>query len=712
MVKHKNGQFHYNIDTIQIEEEQTVIAGWVVFDDAQVDIEVSGAKKSELLRVDRADVIEYFDGELGQIPSVCGFKIYLETNQLKKVRLCFKANGQTKVIKPHVAKPKGTSWRQLLAYCVDRQNIRRGIHYLRQQGLVSFFCQLWRVLSKVGKADYSRWYQNHKAHEDELAEQRKAVFTYAPLISILIPTFNTPENFLREAIDSVLAQTYTNWELCIADGSTEADIWPVLQEYAAADPRIRVKRLGENLGISGNTNQALAMAQGAYIALFDHDDLLTPDALYEIVRCLNEQEVRPDFIYTDEDKVDAAGKKYFDPNFKPDFSPDMLRSINYICHFTVIEAALLEKAGGGFRPEYDGAQDFDLFLRCTEKARSVAHVTRILYHWRMHEKSTASKPGSKPYTHIAGQKALEQHLLRIGRKGRVLDGAQGRVPNLYKVEYDLLDEPLVSILIPNYNHKRDLEKCLNSIWKKTTYRNYEILIVENNSTQKDIFAYYEELKEKPGVRVVYWKEAFNYSAINNWAAAQAKGDYFVLLNNDIEIISSDWLEQLLMFAQFPEYGAVGAKLYYQDKTVQHGGVIVGIGGVAGHAHKGFEHNAYGYFNRLCMVHDLSAVTAALMMVRRDVFEQVHGLDEEFSVAFNDVDFCLRIREAGYLIVLNPDVEAWHYESKSRGIEDTVEKQERFRGETERFLARWTEDYVDPYYNVNLTLNGQDFSLRM
>lgn len=545
----------------------------------------------------------------------------------------------------------------------------------------------------------------------ELAEQRKTKFEYSPLISIITPTFNTPHQFLQEMIESVLAQTYANWELCIADGSNDEGItFNALEKFAANDARIKIRKLTENKGISENSNGALLLAAGDYIALLDHDDLLTPNALFEMVKAINA--TGAEFLYSDEDKTDATSKAYFDPSFKPDYSPEFLRSSNYICHFTVIKRSLFERAGFYFMGEYDGAQDYDLFLRCVEKTSEIYHIPIVLYHWRAHQNSTALAGGdAKPYTHDAGKKALQSHIDRLNLPGIVIDEPSG-VFNSYKVNYDITGTPLISIIIPTFNHQPDLKKCINSILNKSTYKNFEILVVENNSTEQSAFDYYNEIDSIHNIKVLYYPGKFNYSAINNWAIRQAKGEYLVLMNNDIEIITHNWIEELLMFAQRPDVGAVGAKLLYPDGSVQHGGVILGLGGIAGHAHVGKSADDYGYKCRAVFTQNLSAVTAALMMIPRQVFEQVEGLDERYSVAFNDVDLCLKIRKENYLIVFNPFVLAFHYESKSRGPEDTVEKRARAEQEVAWFKSKWGEDIRDPYYNKNLSLSALGgFSLK-
>lgn len=548
--------------------------------------------------------------------------------------------------------------------------------------------------------------------QEDYEAQRAKKFAKNVKFSILVPLYNTPEQFLREMIASVQHQTYQNWELCLADGSDaeHADVGRICRELAARDGRIKYRKLEKNLGISGNTNACIDMSTGDYIALFDHDDLLHPSALYEDMLAICEQGA--DFIYTDENTFHDTPRDAYCPHFKPDFAPDTLRANNYICHFTVFSRDLLEKAGP-FRPECDGSQDFDMVLRLTERARKIVHIPKILYYWRAHKASVASDVGAKPYVIEAAHRAVSDHLKRIGLPGQVLDSA---VPSMYRLKYDIPKKALVSIVICTKDHIDDLKKCVDSILAKTTYPNYEILIVENNSTEPETFAYYRQLERDERIRVVTWESPnreFNYSAINNFGVAQAKGKYVLLLNNDTEVISPEWLEEMVMYAQRSDVGAVGVKLYYPDDTVQHAGIGIGLLTLAGHYHRGFPRQHPGYMGRLSYAQDVSAVTAACVMLRREVWDQVGGLDETFKVAFNDVDLCMRIRQAGYLIIFTPFAELYHYESKSRGLDEAPEKRARFLGEVERFQTRWAKELAegDPYYNPNFSLDKEDFSIR-
>lgn len=591
---------------------------------------------------------------------------------------------------------------------VSPYNIKKGILYLRHYGPKGFWIKLTERFQK-SEIDYKEWLEKNMPARQELDRQEKHKFKYAPKISILVPVYNTPETFLRQMIESVQKQTYGNWELCIANANpANEQVKVILKEYTANDAKVKVTDVPENEGIAQNTNKALEIADGTFIGLLDHDDVLAENALYEVVKELNKA-VDTDVIYTDEDKVSTAMDEYFSPNFKPDFNLDMLRSNNYFCHFFVAKKELIETVGG-FRGEYNGAQDYDLFLRCIEKAERIAHIPKILYHWRVHQESTADNPLSKMYAYDAGQKAIEQHLKRCGVTAEV-----SKTENLgfYRVKYQQEGSPLVSILIPNKDQKDTLDQCLKSIEARTDYENYEIIIIENNSTEQETFEYYKQIKN-PKIRVIEWKDEFNYSAINNFGVRHAKGEYLLFLNNDIEVINSDWLGEMLSNCQREEVGAVGAKLYYPDNTVQHAGVIVGIGGVAGSVFVGLKRGYTGYMHRASIQQNLSAVTAACMMVKKSVFEEVGGFEEELKVAFNDIDFCLKIREKGHLIVYDPYVELYHYESKTRGAEDTTEKIRRFQSEIEYMRSHWSSILKngDPAYNPNLSLKKWDYSLRV
>ena len=535
-----------------------------------------------------------------------------------------------------------------------------------------------------------------------------------PKISIVVPLYNTPLNFLEELLDSVVNQTYRNWELCCVDAGQDTAVGQHVQARAKADPRIRYQKLTENEGIAGNTNHGFELATGDYIALLDHDDILHPCALWYTAQAIVEQGA--DFVYTDEATFEGKVENVVLYHFKPDFMLDNLRSNNYICHLTTFSKVLMEQAGGGERAEYNGSQDYDLFLRLTEKARKIAHIPHALYYWRSSPNSTASDISAKTYCIDAGIAALKAHYARCGVAVDDVTLIPG-TPGYYKTDYTMAHPGRVSILIPTCDHIRDLETCVESIYARTTYPDFEILLIENNSKEEQTFRSYERMqKEHPDtLKVLTWQgKGFNYSALNNFGAQYATGEYLLLLNNDTEVITPGWLEEMVMYAQQKRVGCVGAKLLYPDDTIQHAGVGFGIGGVAGHLHKYFPATSDGYMGRLNYVQDVYGDTAACLLIRKEIYDEVHGLDESYAVAFNDVDFCVRVREAGYTNVFTPFAQLYHYESKSRGMEDNPEKQKRFQGEVLRFQARWGDLLAkgDPCTNPNFDIQREDFSLKI
>lgn len=587
--------------------------------------------------------------------------------------------------------------------------IQKGFRYLKHYGPKEFWIRLHERFEPE-EVPYGPWYEVYIPDEETLEKQRKHKFKKTPLISIAVPAYQTPTEFLKQMIDSLIAQTYPNWELCIANASPDnEEMQRVLADYAARDSRVRFCNLKENLGIAENTNQAFAMAKGEFLGLLDHDDLLAPNALYEIVQALQEHP-QADTFYTDEDKVTTELDEHFQPHLKPDFNLDLLRSNNYICHFFVVRKTIVDKVGG-FRQEFDGAQDHDFIFRCVEEASGrVGHVPEIVYHWRTHKASTADNPASKMYAFDAGKRAIEAHLKRVGVEGEV-----SHTPDLgfFRVKYPVHGEPMVSIIIPNKDEKESLQACIESIREKTEYQNYEILIIENNSTSEEIFHYYKELSRDPKIRLLRWKKEFNYSAINNYGVRHAKGDYLLFLNNDVTVITPGWIKEMLGVCQRGEVGVVGVKLIYPDNTIQHAGCVIGIGGIAGHMFVDMPANRTGYLHKASILQDMSAVTAACMMMKRSAFEEAGGFTEKLSVAFNDVDLCLKVRKNGSLIVYDPYVQLYHMESKTRGAEDSEAKVRRFQEEIEYMRCQWIDILRkgDPYYNKNLSLTKWNYSLR-
>ena len=549
---------------------------------------------------------------------------------------------------------------------------------------------------------------------EQADKQRSAKFDKMVKISILVPLYNTPLNFLDEMIGSVINQTYQNWELCLADGSDDAhdNVGARCQEYREKDKRIVYKKLAANGGISANTNECYTMASGEYIGLFDHDDVLHPSALYEYVKVINEEGA--DYLYCDETtfKGDSINNM-ITLHFKPDFAPDNLRANNYICHFSVFSRRLLEGTEL-FRSGFDGSQDHDMILRLTSSARKVVHVPKLLYYWRSHKASTASDISAKPYAIAAAKGAVADHLTRCGFKNFEIKSTRA-FDTIFEIKYEILSEDKISILIPNKDHLEDLRRCIHSIQERSTYEDYEIIVIENNSTEKAVFDYYDTLREQKNITVVTYTGAFNYAKINNFGAGFATGKYLLLLNNDTQVISMNWLEAMLMYAQRPDVGAVGAKLYYGDRTIQHAGVVIGLGAhrTAGHTHYKINYDNLGYMGRLCYAQNVSAVTGACLMVRKSLYDALGGLDEAFAVALNDVDFCLRIRDKGYLNVFTPFAELYHFESASRGSDAAdSQKAARYEEESALFRGRWKElAKGDPYYNPNFSLDRSDYSLR-
>lgn len=618
--------------------------------------------------------------------------------------------------------------------------------------------------------------------EAERARQQAAVFPRMVKISILVPLWNNQREFQIEMLDSVMNQTYGNWELCLADGSDEEHgyIGDICKEYAArANGRIVYRKLEKNGGIAGNTNECLKLATGEYIGLFDQDDILHPSVLYEYVKAINEQGA--DYLYCDETTFKSGDiNKMLTMHFKPDYAPDNLRANNYICHFSVFARELLD-GNELFRPKFDGSQDHDMILRLTDNAKKIVHVPKLMYYWRSHAGSVAAGIEAKPYAIEAAKGAVAEHLRKHGYEHFQILSTRA-FETIFRIRYEIIGTPKISIIIANRDHRVDLERCVSSVLEKSTYDNYEIIIVENNSTTKEIRDYYTKLlgydyeealsgkcgdgadaeeagqqdragrpgeyapvKENalvkksalekdnaPGsvmehdggilrsgdgrIAIVTYHGDFNYSAVNNLGEAYARGEYILLLNNDTEVITVNWMEELLMYAQREDVGAVGAKLYYGDKTIQHAGVVIGLGAhrTAGHTHYKQHRQNLGYMGRLCYAQNVTAVTGACLLVKKSLYDEVGGLEEEFAVSLNDVDFCLKLRKKNLLNVFTPFAELYHYESISRGLDDSGEKAERYNKESARFREKWKEalEKGDPYYNPNFSLDRSDFSLKV
>lgn len=681
------------------------LKGWTASTgDVQISL-TDGERKpvqAEIQRLERNDVREIYDEcKIGQLP---GFVIRVKKDAIKRICLLFQGPEGERKEEVSLGKAAGITEKM-------DEIIQKSFRYFRRHGGLASVQKLFSVLSGDNKpVRYSDWIKKHLRTKKELEQQRQEKFERSPRFSIVVPLYKTPRRYLEDMIESVKAQTYGKWELCLSDGSgPDSDVWQYLCEQKEQDHRIKIVCSEKPLNIADNTNAALQLATGDFVAFMDHDDVITPDALCECVRAFNKNP-ETEIFYSDEDKMSMDGKRFFEPHMKPDFNLDLLRTVNYICHLFVVKDSLLKKAGN-LRAEYDGAQDYDLILRCIETSGNIYHIPRVLYHWRSHDKSTAENPESKAYAFDAGRRALQAHFDRVGIRAKVF---QGEFPGLYRTRYIRDYDPLVSILIPNKDHTDDLKRCIRSIEEKSSYRNYEYIIIENNSVEEETFACYRQLEaENPKVTVVRWNGKFNYSAINNFGEKAARGEYLLLLNNDTAIINEDCLEELLGYCMREDVGAVGARLYYEDNTIQHAGVVIGFGGIAGHCFVQQRRDTTGYCHRIICAQNYSAVTAACMMVKRSAFHKVGGLNEKLKVAFNDIDFCLRLGKAGYRIVYNPYAELYHFESKSRGVEDTPEKMARFKQEIETFQETWPEilEKGDPYYNPNLSLDNPDFSLK-
>ena len=686
----KENLVEYHLDRVEILYDTMLeIQGWVVDQRGSVEVTVHQEDASlldcRISRGRRPDVVERRNLDEEYKTQEIGFRISAALPEIKggEIILHFCGDSVTKT------------------YTIDIEELRK------QNKPKGFLSRLFGKES-VAEGGYEAWLARHKVDKRTLRRQKHAAFAQKPLISIVIPLYCTPLPYLKELLESVRRQSYENWQLCLADGSPDDKAKEFIEKHYGREKRIVYRKLEENGGISVNTNEAVALAAGEYLMLCDHDDTLEPDELYEIVNAINDKGAN--MLYTDEDKVSMDGRHYFDPNFKPDFNLFRLRENNYICHIFVVKKSLTDETGL-LRSEFDGAQDFDFILRCCEKAQKITHIPKVLYHWRCHMDSTAADPSSKAYAYEAGRKAVREHYQRLGIDAKV---EMTERPGWYRSHVKVQGNPLISVIIPNKDHTDDLELCLFSMTRKSTYRNYEILIVENNSEKEETFEYYRKLPDRyPKARVLTWEKEFNYSAINNFAAKEAKGEYLLFLNNDVEILTPDWMEEMLQNCQQENVAAVGAKLYYPDDTIQHAGVVLGLGGIAGHIMCRASKEDPGYFGRMISVQEISAVTAACMMVKKSDFDAVGGLDETFQVAFNDIDLCMKFRAAGKKIIFTPYAELYHYESKSRGLEDTPEKQFRFDKEVKRFQEKWAQqlEMGDPYYSPNLSVTEGDCSLR-
>ena len=714
---------------------------------------VSSVRRDEVVNAFFGDVVKAH----GALRRDLGFDVHTPYAQGETRILVLQADGQTKRVKftDHILEEFNSvahRKREKLLALFHWETVEVAWEYFRKHGLRALFKKsVHKIQNMQDDYDYNEWYKKVRISDDELAKQRESAgdFAQQPTFSIVIPVYATPEKFLRRMLDSIRAQTYPKFEVCLVDATPYAKIQhdpaqgrtpqEVLAEYAAADSRFRYETLAENLGIAENTNAAIRMATGDFIVLADHDDELEPQALYECVRAIN---AHPDVqvLYSDEDKVDFEDIYYFEPHFKTDFNPDLLRSVNYICHLFVARRSLLdaiaETAADGQkiyeRSAYDGAQDYDLILRATEKAQAmessfnaldqtllrqgrftssnIIHIPMVLYHWRAHQASTAQHPEAKLYAFEAGARAVYDHCKRIGLPVKKVE--QGITYGFYHPIYEN-QQPLISVVIPNKDHSADLDKAITSL-AAGNYKNLEFIIVENNSDQAETWAYYETLPKRfPNVKVVKWDGPFNYSAINNYGVQFTHGQYLLFLNNDIEEIDPDSIDEMIGYVQREDVGICGARLLYPDEDIQHAGVIMGMGGIAGAAFVRTHDSDLSYMHRAKCIQDYSCVTAACLLTKRSLFDAVGGFTEKLAVAFNDVDYCMKVRALGKLVVYNPYAKFYHYESKSRGMEDTPEKLARFHSEILTFGTTWKDILRDgdPYYSPALTFRKANFALK-
>lgn len=707
-----------NLIGVQADERTKTIkiTGWAE-SAGELKLSVYAEKKELEYKADyftRADMVSrYFEGELNRN---CGFELTVEDTDVRSIRITSESGGRRGSIGVVVNRASSGQQRRSVRLAEDKRNdyITRARNYIAMYGMKRFIVKaVGKLTGKSIKDPTNIYFNKINPNEARLKEQRDYKFASNYKFSILIPVYRPDVKFFTLMLDSIVAQTYDNWQICLADGSgdgytVENVVRPYIEKYG--EDKVKYIKLENNLGIAENTNAAMRMADGDFIVFGDHDDELHPTALFECMREL-ERYPQADFIYSDEDKIIEATGHHTEAHFKSDLNMELLRTNNYICHLSVVKKSLADKVGVLYT-QFNGSQDHDYVLRCVEKAECVRHIPRILYHWRINDNSTAKSASTKTYANTAGVNAVSAHLKRMGIDGEVKNGV---APGFYDIRYKLTEKPLVSVIIPNKDHLDDLTRCLESMENVNNYHNVEYIVVENNSVLEDTFEGYKELEKKYGdkFKLVRWDGMFNYSAINNFGARYAKGEYILLLNNDTSVIEPDSLRCMLAQCQRAEVGIVGAKLLYDDDTVQHAGVIIGYQGVAGHAFTGIGDDVYGYFARAVLSQELSAVTAACLLTKRSVFDEVGGLDESFEVAFNDIDYCMKVRAAGYKIIYDPHAKLHHYEYKSRGAEDTGKKQERFGGEIMHFIDKWRAALIagDMYYNPNLELVGELYTIK-
>ena len=750
----------YKIDIKRISDGKIHIQGWVLPKDPKSNVEfrvldsANNPIEFKVVRLKREDVAEvHLDNYCGDKNFGFDLEFDYKDGDISTYYLHIVTDGKDtieKISKDIVDKfnTKDRKRKELIKGYLNKNTFKRAFDFLLKEGPKEFFKKAKRKIKGLNvDYDYSEWYELTKPTDEEIDIKRLNEFQGDIKFSIVIPIFDTSDEFLFLLFESILCQTYKNFEVCVVDATNYNNCKNNPREFFKklldkSNPLgiksfvniynskiIKVKQLTDNKSIADNTNIGIDMASGDYIVLCDHDDALTYDALYEVYNAIKNNK-NAELIYSDEDKVDTKNESYFEPAFKPDFNLDMLLSVNYFCHLTTIKKSLFDELysidNAYERPEYNGAQDYDLFLRIVNliinksykdgkyDTSSIVHIPKVLYHWRCHKESTSKNYESKMYAFENGEKAIldfyKNTNINFPKVERVKKGYDF---GLYHTVYDKnYNEPLISVIIPNKDHADDLKLVIDSL-TNGTYKNLEFIICENNSTEKSTFEYYESLKNDNRIKIVKYEGNFNYSKINNYARTFASGEYLLFLNNDVELINKDSIHEMLSYIKRSDVGAVGSKLLYKDNTYQHAGVVIGIGGIADHLFKTVSDFDSTYMNRAQIVQDLNAVTAACLMTKSKIFDEIGGFDEKLAVAFNDIDLCLRIRKLGYLIVYNPFSSFYHYESKSRGLEDTKEKVARFNNEFAFFVKRWQKelDKIDEYYNPNLSLRQNNMALR-
>lgn len=697
-------KFRYEIANVKRTADKIIVNGWCLSGE-EIKLSLLDEKKQPMSM--NSDVVYKTDPERIGPEDEKREKMFftIQTDQVKeKVFYLEMSSAKTTVMMRLDRWNHASVWMRLL------NKAKVVIYFLKRDGFKTTMAWIIDRLGQSKYAIYENWLKKYGLTEEELQKQRETQkdFAYRPKFSIAVPLYRTEERFLRELISSVQNQTYDNWELCFADGSEDGGkgLAAIVEEYQRQDERIHYHVLEKNYGIAQNMNAAMHMAQGEFVSPVDHDDTLSPNALYEFAKTLNEHP-SVEVLYSDEDKIDMEGSHYFEPHFKADYDLDFFLTNNYICHLLAVKCSLAAYREG-FLSEYDGSQDFDFILRCCEEAEEIYHVPKVLYHWRCHFDSTSANPQSKQYAFEAGRRAVQAHYDRLGIPA---EAEHAQFYGLYRTRYHWKQKPLVSILIPCRDNAKELERCIESVLC-SDYDNYEIVVLEHNSARPETFAYYDKLTmECERIRILNYCGEENSSKIFNLGAKESAGEYMLLLDCRIQMTDGVCIDELLGYCMRADVGAVGAKLIYEDDTIAHAGIVLGFGGTVGYVFRGKSRYAAGYESRVICAQDYSAVSGLCMMVKRSVYEEVGGMSEEFLEEFYDIDFCLKIRERGWLVVYNPYAELYYYGPKEAAIPTAVPKA-RDNREIELLTEKWKETITskDPYYNPNLTLEKMDFSL--